>query len=56
MEKNYEARGFAFWFTPDGGPLAGTLVTEYPEHEPYVDDVSLAKSASRKRYAKAKSC
>jgi len=52
MEKNYEAGGFAFGFTPDGGPLEGTLVAEYPEHGPYVDGVSLAKSGSRKRYAK----
>lgn len=50
--KNYEAQGFAFEFSPDGGPLVGTLVTEYPEHEPYVDHVALAKSRSRKGYAK----
>jgi len=52
-EKVYEVDGFRFGFTPHGSPYEGTLVTEYPERELYVADVSLTKPRTLSTYAKA---
>jgi hypothetical protein len=50
--KFYEEGNFFFEFMPHGSPFEGTLVARYPEHEAYIDSVSLTKASSRNEYAK----
>ena len=50
--KFYEEGDFFFEFMPHGSPFEGTLVARYPEHEAYIDSVSLTKASSRNEYAK----
>jgi hypothetical protein len=50
--KSYEVEGFTFEFSPNGSPLTGVLAVTEVDLGTYTAEVSLAKSQSRKSYAK----
>lgn len=49
--KTYSHGNFLFEFTPSGKPYIGTLVTTFPEVEPYGGKVDLSSKRSRSEYA-----